>query len=101
MAGQVERIWLDVLPNASVRDCLILSAIEKRCPQLAEQPIEKWKVGIFSKQVALDHGLRDGDQIEIYRPLLIDPKEARRQRVRHKNKPHPLKDKIQPIKEIV
>ena len=37
-------------------------------------------VGIFSRKVPLDHVLRDGDRIEIYRPLTADPKEMRRQR---------------------
>ncbi len=32
-------------------------------------------VGIFSKQVCLETIVREGDRIEIYRPLLIDPKE--------------------------
>jgi len=36
--------------------------------------------GIWSKIVARDAQLRDGDRVEIYRPLLVDPKEARRRR---------------------
>lgn len=39
-------------------------------------------VGVFGKRVALDHALREGDRVEIYRPLAIDPKEARRRRAR-------------------
>jgi putative ubiquitin-RnfH superfamily antitoxin RatB of RatAB toxin-antitoxin module len=35
-------------------------------------------VGIYSKIVAKDTPLRDGDRIELYRPLAIDPKEKRR-----------------------
>ena len=37
-------------------------------------------VGIFSRKVSLERVLRDGDRVEVYRPLLVDPKEARRQR---------------------
>ncbi len=37
-------------------------------------------VGIFGRQVKLNQVLRDGDRIEIYRPLLADPKEIRRRR---------------------
>lgn len=45
------------------------------------------KVGVFSRPVKLSDVLRDGDRIEIYRPLLADPKELRRQRAeRSKNK---------------
>ena len=47
-------------------------------------------LGIFGKQVADDTVLRQHDRVELYRPLLIDPKEARRRRVsdggRHKIK---------------
>jgi uncharacterized protein len=39
-------------------------------------------VGVFGKRVTLDHALREGDRLEIYRPLAVDPKEARRRRVR-------------------
>ncbi|WP_025672809.1 RnfH family protein [Salinivibrio socompensis] len=38
------------------------------------------KVGIFSRPVKLDAQVRDGDRIEIYRPLQADPKEIRRRR---------------------
>lgn len=38
------------------------------------------KVGIFSRPAKLEDKLSDGDRVEIYRPLLIDPKELRRQR---------------------
>ena len=37
-------------------------------------------MGIFGKRVALDHPLAPGDRVEIYRPLAMDPKEARRRR---------------------
>lgn len=38
------------------------------------------KVGIFSKLCKLDQALREGDRVEIYRPLIADPKEVRKQR---------------------
>jgi uncharacterized protein len=38
------------------------------------------KVGVFSRPVKLDDTLQDGDRVEIYRPLIADPKEMRRQR---------------------
>lgn len=40
--------------------------------------------GIFGKRAELDAHLRDGDRVEIYRPLIVDPKEARRRRVETK-----------------
>ncbi len=40
------------------------------------------RVGIFGEVVALDSEFEDGARIEIYRPLIADPKEARRIRAR-------------------
>ena len=40
------------------------------------------KFGIFGRIVAPDARVADGDRVEIYRPLALDPKEARRRRVR-------------------
>lgn len=37
-------------------------------------------IGIFGRLVQADHPLSDGDRVELYRPLLLDPKEARRRR---------------------
>jgi uncharacterized protein len=42
--------------------------------------LTKNKVGIFSKLVKLDEAVRDKDRVEIYRPLIADPKEVRRKR---------------------
>lgn len=53
------------------------SAIQDEFPELK---MEIKAVGIFSRKVPLDQVLREGDRIEIYRPLIADPKEARRQR---------------------
>jgi len=39
-------------------------------------------LGIFGKRVPPGQALRDGDRVEIYRPLVLDPKEARRRRAR-------------------
>ncbi|MFC2506885.1 MAG: RnfH family protein, partial [Kingella sp. (in: b-proteobacteria)] len=41
-------------------------------------------LGIFGKAVKDDYILRENDRIEIYRPLVADPKEARRKRVSNK-----------------
>ena len=46
----------------------------------AEIDLDNCDIGVFGKAVADDYELLDGDRIEIYRPLLADPKEVRRQR---------------------
>jgi putative ubiquitin-RnfH superfamily antitoxin RatB of RatAB toxin-antitoxin module len=45
----------------------------------AGMPLDQ-PVGIYGRRVALDARLTDGDRVELYRPLRIDPKEARRRR---------------------
>lgn len=43
-----------------------------------EIDLQQQKVGVFSKQRELGDEIHEGDRVEIYRPLTIDPKEARR-----------------------
>ena len=50
----------------------------------SELKLESLSVGIHGKRAALDTPLSPGDRVEIYRPLEIDPMEARRQRARRK-----------------
>jgi uncharacterized protein len=64
---------VDLPAKATVRDALAACAIEGHA------------YGVFGNRVALDHRLQHGDRVEVYRPLAMDPKEARRQRAR-KNK---------------
>ncbi|WP_424682386.1 RnfH family protein [Frateuria sp. YIM B11624] len=44
--------------------------------------VDPQRLGIFGKRVPPGQALRDGDRVEIYRPLVLDPKEARRRRAR-------------------
>ena len=45
-------------------------------------PFDPLQLGIFGKRVAPDAVLKDGDRVELYRPLTLDPKDARRRRAR-------------------
>ena len=62
---------------ATVRDALEQSGLMSEFPEIgsASQP-----VGVFGGIVPLGKALRHGDRVEIYRPLNVEPKEARRQR---------------------
>ena len=64
----------------------VQQAIEKSGIQIKFPSIDlsKNKVGIFGKKTTLDHTLNDRDRIEIYRPLILDPKEMRRKRAAKK-----------------
>lgn len=66
--------------GATVQMAIDQSGILDAFPALREQAL---RVGIFSRPVALDHVLAAGDRIEIYRRLKVDPKEARRLRVKN------------------
>lgn len=69
--------------NATVHDALKAANIFTLYPELDAQNIQ---LGIFSQRVSLDHILEPGDRIEIYRPLIIDPKKARIQKVERQRK---------------
>jgi putative ubiquitin-RnfH superfamily antitoxin RatB of RatAB toxin-antitoxin module len=61
------------------------SGLARRCAEIATLPLA---CAIYGRVVALTHELRAGDRVEILRPLLVDPKEQRRQaaaRARTKN----------------
>lgn len=70
-------IPLEVESGATVETAIKASGILNR---FAEIDLAVNKVGIFSKTCKLDQPVRAGDRVEIYRPLLVDPKELRRQR---------------------
>lgn len=65
--------------GSTVAEAIDLSGIRVEFPDLEPEPAA---VGIFSRKVSLDHEVNDGDRVEIYRPLLADPKEMRKQRAR-------------------
>jgi putative ubiquitin-RnfH superfamily antitoxin RatB of RatAB toxin-antitoxin module len=67
------QVWLtvDVPEGATLRDAVERSGILQQFPEI---DLEHQKVGVFGKLVALDSKLEDGDRVEIYRPLVADPK---------------------------
>ncbi len=62
---------------ATVADALRCAAAD---PDFNGIDVSRAAVGIFGKPAAADRGLKSGDRVEIYRPLAVDPKIARRQR---------------------
>ncbi|HVJ63337.1 MAG TPA: RnfH family protein [Tahibacter sp.] len=68
---------VDLDAGATIADAIAASGVAAAFPH---RDIAHSKVGVFSRPATLESVLRDGDRVEIYRPLLIDPKEARRQR---------------------
>jgi putative ubiquitin-RnfH superfamily antitoxin RatB of RatAB toxin-antitoxin module len=72
------RLHLELETGARVRDAL--EAV-RRIPPFSGLDLEAQTVGVFGRIVALDEVLGPDDRVEVYRPLLVDPKEARRRRV--------------------
>ncbi len=68
---------LVVPANATIKDVIEQSGLLKQFPEI---DLAKNKVGIFGKLGKLTDILHAGDRVEIYRPLIADPKEVRKQR---------------------
>lgn len=73
-----------IVAGATLGEAIEASGILKRFPQI---DLTRDAVGIFGKIAKLDDRLGAGDRVEIYRPLTMDPKEARRKRARNKRQP--------------
>ena len=70
-------VELNLAAGATAADAVKASGIAARHPE-----IDPSRLGIFGRRVAGDTRLAEGDRVEIYRPLALDPKEARRERAR-------------------
>lgn len=71
-----------VVEGTTIAEALLQSEIHQLVPHIE---IVDGKVGIFGKVAKMSQVLREGDRIEIYRPLVNDPKEARRRRATEKS----------------
>lgn len=70
-------IPVKVHTDATVEEAIRHSGILEAFPEI---DLDRNKVGVFGKLAKLGATLRPGDRVEIYRPLIADPKEIRRQR---------------------
>lgn len=72
---------LEVEHGASVGEAIALSGVTDRHPEI---DLSRHRVAIFGRLVMLETALREQDRVEILRPLIVDPKEARRRRARRR-----------------
>ena len=77
LPAKQEIIAIKVAPGTTVRQAIEASGILEKYPEI---DIAKNKLGVFAKLTKPDVVLRDRDRVEIYRPLIADPKEVRKQR---------------------
>ncbi len=68
---------IEVPAGATAAEAVVASGILAHFPEI---DLLQARLGLFSRPVAHDEPLRDGDRVEIYRPLQADPKQVRRQR---------------------
>ena len=80
---EVELISLEVPAGTTAGEAVRRSGFSTRYPGLDTGP---GRIGIFGKACPDATVLKDGDRVEIYRPLLADPKEARRRRAARQGK---------------
>ena len=70
-------IKLNVDSGTKIEDAISRSGILEEFPEI---DVADSKVGVFGKAAAMSTALKEGDRVEIYRPLIADPKEVRRKR---------------------
>ncbi|NOS87810.1 MAG: RnfH family protein [Methylococcaceae bacterium] len=78
--AEVDRqLWmrLEVPDNSTLADAIQLSGLLKLYPEIN---LDSQKVGIFGKIASLDTPVKEGDRVEIYRPITVDPQTVQRRR---------------------
>lgn len=77
LPGEQDVVGLTVAPGTTAGEAVDLSGLVRRHKTIDPGSAQ---IGIFGRVVAADTVLRDGDRVEIYRPLVADAKQARRRR---------------------
>jgi len=77
MPERQELIALEVNSGLTLAEAIAQSGVIEK---FEDFELDTTKVGIFGLKASPDQLLREGDRVEIYRPLIADPKESRRQR---------------------
>ncbi len=81
LPGQQTVLRVELPAGSTAGDALNASGILERHPEI---DLTQQSVGVFGQIVGLDSPLHDGDRVEVYRPLQVDPKEARKRRAARK-----------------
>ena len=76
-------IELTLPAGATVSEALERSAFAAHHPEV---DLARCPVGVFGRRVGRDRVLADGDRIEVYRPLIAEPKDARRRRAQSRGR---------------
>ncbi len=79
--AEPDRQWrheLQLAAGSTIRQAVEAAIASGALPRVGDEVA----CGVFGRRVPLDAVLADGDRVEIYRPLALDPKEARRRRAK-------------------
>lgn len=74
---QLHEVAVTLPAGSTVQDALTASGLLAQCPDLDTAP---GHVGVWGRKAPLDQPLRERDRVEVWRPLRVDPKLARRER---------------------
>jgi putative ubiquitin-RnfH superfamily antitoxin RatB of RatAB toxin-antitoxin module len=74
---KIQELALTLADGSTLGDALRRSGFLQELPR---QLVDSLEVGVWGRKIHLTHVLRDLDRVEVYRPLLVDPKVARRER---------------------
>lgn len=79
----VSLLTVDLDEGQTLEQAIHASGVLARHPEI---DLRALKIGVFGKLRQLSDLARSGDRIEIYRPLIADPKDSRRRRAQHKSR---------------
>lgn len=84
MPNKQQLARLEVASDTTATQAVAQADLPSLFPELPASLFQQLELGIFGKVLRhpQDYRLRDGDRVEVYRPLIIDPKDARRRRAR-------------------
>ena len=74
---EVHEVAVTLPAGSTVYDALVASGLMQRFPDMNVEP---GQVGVWGRKTPLDQPLRERDRVEVWRPLRVDPKLARRER---------------------
>jgi uncharacterized protein len=83
LPGAASLLTIEIDEGATLQQVILASGVLARHPEI---DLSTSKIGVFGKLRLLSDPARAGDRIEIYRPLIADPKDSRRRRAKHKSR---------------
>jgi putative ubiquitin-RnfH superfamily antitoxin RatB of RatAB toxin-antitoxin module len=75
LADRQRVLRAEVAPGTTIGEAIVASGLLVLEPELQHRTLD---VGVWNRRASASEAAREGDRIEVYRPLTVDPKEARR-----------------------